>query len=76
MTNDMAVLDSAIAADPTNLELRMQRGRYYYGAGEFGKALNDFMKALEIDPESVGAQEYITIINEILAFRHTDTFNP
>lgn len=52
------------------------RGVYLYGRGEFGGALNALNKALEIDAHFVRAQEMVALINDILAYRNTDMYNP
>lgn len=70
------MMDARIAAHPFDEALYIQRGKLYYAANEFGKAMNDFMKAKEIDPSSVEADQYLKMINEILSFYSKDQFNP
>lgn len=74
--DELARLARAIKGDPENTGPLMERGRLYHRAGEFGSALNDFLRIVELDAENVEAKEYIKMINEILQFRHTDIYNP
>ena len=69
-------LSAAIDASPKAPELYIERGKLFYSANEFGRALNDFLKALELDPEAEQARQFIKMTNEILAFRHKDLYNP
>ncbi len=71
----LAELTASIERAPS-CELYIERGKYYYRAGEFGKALNDFNRALEIEPTSAEATEFKCMIEEIFEFRHTDIYNP
>ncbi|MDL2320168.1 nicotinate (nicotinamide) nucleotide adenylyltransferase [Alistipes sp. OttesenSCG-928-B03] len=73
--NEVARLDSLIATDPSATNY-MERGKFYNRAGQFNKALNDFMKAQELDPDNAEARTYITMIREIYAFRYLDYYNP
>lgn len=69
-------LDAAIAADGANAPLYVERGMWHYRRNEWGKALNDFRRALEIDPGCDEARQYTDLVNEILSFRYTDIYNP
>jgi tetratricopeptide (TPR) repeat protein len=50
-------------------------GKLHQQKQEWGEAINDYKKALELNPDSraAAALEYIY---EILAFRHNDLLNP
>ena len=48
---------------------------WHYRHNEWGAALNDFQRAVKIDPECE-AKNYIDLIQEILAFRYKDIYNP
>lgn len=74
--NELELLDSSITQNPDDAGLLSRRGKLYYASSQFGKALNDFMRVRELDPDSVEAQEFITMINGILEFRYTDIYNP
>ena len=68
-------LDAAIAESPS-AALYLERGRLYSANGQMDKALNDFLKVRELDPDNDEAQNYITMIREIFAFRYLDYYNP
>lgn len=42
----------------------------------FGRAINCYTKALEINPKNTAAISAIEMLNEILAYRNTDLINP
>ncbi|MFI3292915.1 MAG: nicotinate (nicotinamide) nucleotide adenylyltransferase [Rikenellaceae bacterium] len=64
-------IDSAPSAD-----IYAERGALYFHNSQWGEALNDFNRALAIDPLHTQATELKNIIQEILKFRHTDIYNP
>lgn len=70
------MLDREIAAHPQDTELYVRRGKLHYAATEFGRAANDFSKALELDPSSVEAEQFLILIEDILSYKYTDQFNP
>jgi len=72
----MAALDAALASDPENIALLLERGQLHYRLSEWGAALNDFNAALRADPTRREAQQFIDMIQEILAFRYKDIYNP
>lgn len=74
--NEITVLSLEIQNMPDNTELYMERGRLYYKNGNFGGALNDFMRVQALDSSLMEAQQYIAMIREILEFRYTDIYNP
>ena len=53
-----------------------ERGIGSFRRNEWGNALNTFRKVLEINPDDTEAKEYIKMIEEILAFRYKDIYNP
>ena len=76
VNEELAGLNAAIDETPGNAGLHITRAKYYYKNGDFGSALNDFLRAAEIDSDNAEAREYIKMINEILEFRHKDLLNP
>lgn len=54
----------------------IERGKYHYRHQSFGDALNDFDRALRVDPASQEAQQLKVMTREILEFRYTDIYNP
>lgn len=72
----MATLNAALADDPENTALLLERGRLHYRMNGWGAALNDFNAVLRIDPGHKEAREFIGMIQEILSFRYKDIYNP
>lgn len=68
-------LDTLIAAQPDNDEAYLQRGLRHWACGHRAKAVNDYLKALDINPESKAARalEYARAIAD---FYHKDLYNP
>lgn len=62
-------VDEAVAA-------LKEQGVEHYRRNEWGKALNKFRSVLEANPDDTEAREYVKMIEEILAFRYTDIYNP
>ena len=52
-----------------------EAGKEFQRQQQWGDAINAYKKALEQDPESPAAAA-LEYIYEILAFRHTDLYNP
>ncbi len=69
-------LTEQIGEHPADITLYIERGKRFYSANEFGKAINDFQKVKELDPSSVEADQYLKMIYEILEFRYKDIYNP
>ena len=76
MNDVLEKLNKKIELHPEDKDAYMERGIYYYGLNEFGPAINDFNHVIEIEPDNVSAKEYLNMIQEILAFRYTDLYNP
>ncbi len=72
----LAELNTRIAEKNDDAQLLMQRGKLYQKAGVNDKALNDFLKVAELDPENEEAREYIKMLRNIFAFRYMDYYNP
>lgn len=75
----MAALTARIDADPDaaeNVGLLVERGMLHYRLNEWGAALNDFNRALTLDPSHEEARQYVEMVQEILQFRYTDLYNP
>ena len=69
-------LDERIVADPADAEALMERGRLHYRRNEWGEALNDFGRVVELQPDHTEARQMKEMIYEILQFRYTDLYNP
>lgn len=72
----LAEINSCIAGKADDAQLLLQRGKLYQKAGVNDKALNDFLKVAELDPENEEAREYIKMLRKIFAFRYMDYYNP
>ena len=72
---ELARLDAMIERSPSAV-LYIERGKLYNRNGMKDKALSDFLKAVKLDPENAEAQNYITMLREIFAFRYLDYYNP
>lgn len=75
-TNRLAALDQALAAAPENAALLLERGQLHYRMNAWGAALNDFNAVLRLEPTHREARQFINMIQEILAFRYKDIYNP
>ena len=72
----IAALNAALETAPDDTELLLQRGQLHYRLDEWGAALNDFNAVLRLDPTHREAQQFAEMIQEILAFRYKDIYNP
>jgi len=61
---------------PELLPLLQERGMCRYRGNEWGEALNDFNRMLRIDPAHREAKQLIEMVQEILAYRYKDIYNP
>ena len=71
-----AALTAQIAAEPENTELYAERGKLHYRLNEWGAALNDFNRVLQLDASHAEARQYVQMVQEILEFRYKDIYNP
>ena len=76
MQNEIIRLTREIDLAPDDVLLYAERGKLYYRAGAFDKAMNDFVRVCTIEPGHVEAGEYIRLISEIFEFYHKDLYNP
>ena len=65
-----------IERNPDCAALYVERGKCYFRHNEWGSAINDFRRALKLDPDMAEAAQFIEMAEEILAFRYTDIYNP
>ena len=54
----------------------LDEGREHYQNNRWGEALNAFNRVLQLDAGQTEARQYVEMIQEILAFRYTDIYNP
>lgn len=69
-------LTDRLGEDPENTQLLTARGKLHYRLNRWGDALNDFNRALTLDPGSTEARQYAEMVREILEFRYKDIYNP
>ena len=67
-------LNEHLAAHPTDDEAWYLRGKAYYKMGETRLALNDYLEAIALNPESPAQQAYNMAIR-ILDFYKKDMYN-
>ncbi len=72
----MATLNALLDKEAENIELLLERGQLHYRMNEWGVALNDFNAVLRIDPQHAEARQLIDMVQDILAFRYKDLYNP
>lgn len=70
------LLSLAIEEDSKNAEAFFYRGKTRWQKGELTTSLNDFYKALDINPLYNQAKVSIEMVKQILAFRNPDLYNP
>ena len=68
----------AASAAPESVEIGrlLEAGREHYRNNRWGAALNEFNRVLALDANHTEARQYVEMIQEILAFRYTDIYNP
>lgn len=69
-------IEKLIQKDPENDELHFCQGKIYYQKQEWGRAINAFQKALEINPDHPEARSQIDMAKSILGYFTPDMFNP
>ena len=70
----ICLLDEMIANDSTSDEAFYLRGNAYRKRSDWQQALNNYLVAMELNPDSPAHQAYRMVI-EILDFYHKDMFN-
>ncbi len=68
-------LDAYIVENPGDDEALTMRGMKHWGASKRSLAINDFLAAIRINPDS-RAKEAHKAANEILDFYNKDFYNP
>ena len=59
-----------------DIALYAERGKLHYRLNEWGAALNDFNRVLQLDASHAEARQYAQMVQEILEFRYKDIYNP
>lgn len=71
----IAWLTAYIASNPESDEALTLRGMRYWGMSRRSDAINDYLAAIRINPESRAVQA-LEAANEILDFFNKDLYNP
>lgn len=72
----MAALTAQIESAPDDTALLLERGKLHFRLDEWGAALNDFNRVLHLDATHAEARQLVEMVQEILAFRYKDIYNP
>lgn len=59
-----------------SVERSLASGKEAYARNDFGEAINHFEAARRLNPECEEAAQWLEMIEDILAFRHKDYYNP
>ncbi|MDL2256315.1 tetratricopeptide repeat protein [Parabacteroides sp. OttesenSCG-928-K15] len=71
----IALLDHYIETDETSDEAWYLRGNAYRKLGDSRQALNNYLRAMELNPDSPAVQAHNMLI-DILNFNNKDVLNP
>lgn len=58
------------------IEKELAQGKEAFARSDFGAAKNHFGAVLRLDEKNTEAEQWLDMIEEILAFRHKDYYNP
>ena len=67
---------TALIEQDATAKHHIERGKCYYRLNAWGKAINDFRHAEELDKECVEAVQWRKMTEEILEYRYKDIYNP
>ncbi len=70
------IKDQQLWSCPSSANQFVVRGQWHYQHQRWGDALNDFNRALNIEPENGEAYELAQMTRRILEFRYKDIYNP
>lgn len=62
--------------DPFNIECLLLRAKAYYKMQRWGDALNDLNSVLNKEPENKVANNYKSMVINIISFWNKDNYNP
>ncbi len=69
-------LERMVAQSPDDAAPYVERGEWHYRHQRWGDALNDFNRAVALDPRNEAATQLAKMVRQILDFRYTDIYNP
>ncbi len=71
------MLDEAIKVQPKDEALYFMRAEFFYKLNQYGAAINDYNKVVDMNPENKEAVGKIDLIHTILRYNNTDIYaNP
>lgn len=70
------VLNSIIEKEPGHFQAILLRGRIFSKKQNLGKAINDYEKVIELDPENKEAKTGLEMAKNILEYFTPDLLNP
>ncbi len=70
------LLSNYLSNNPLDTEAMLLRAQVYYKMQQWGNALNDLNHLLMLEPENAAAQNYKTMVLNIISFWNKDNYNP
>ena len=70
------LISNYLSNNPLDTEAMLLRAQVYYKMQQWGNALNDLNHLLMLEPENVAAQNYKTMVLNIISFWNKDNYNP
>lgn len=70
------IIEHNIYMENNDIQRELTLGKEAFARSEFGEAKNHFGAVLRLDKGNCEAEQWLDMIEEILAFRHKDYYNP
>ena len=70
------LLSNYLSNNPLDTEAMLLRAQVYYKMQQWGNALNDLNHLLMLEPENAAAQNYKTMVLNIISIWNKDNYNP
>lgn len=70
------IKENGLYMENKEVEKELSLGKEAFARSEFGEAKNHFGTVLRLDKGNCEAEQWLDMIEEILAFRHKDYYNP
>lgn len=70
------IKENGLYMENNEIEKELALGKEAFARSDFGAAKNHFGAVLRLDKENCEAEQWLDMIEEILAFRHKDYYNP
>jgi len=72
----IARIDQLLKEGEQSADLHFLYGQIFQKRGEWGRAINQFQRVIELDPQFPGVQNQIEMARSILGFYNPDLMNP